>query len=611
MKQKKMKKPFTWKRLENQLRSLIGNPFNVVVFLTLCILFVTIIIPLLIMIQTTFTLMPAEAKRLGVQYGGFTTYYWKYLFTSNMSSVYLWDPLKNSLVVGVLASAVSIPLGALLAWLMVRSDIPFKKTLSLLVIVPYMIPSWCKSIAWLAIFRNERSGSPGIIGSMGIPVPDWLAYGPIAIALVLVLHYYAFTYIMVSGALRSINSEMEEMGAIQGASTLQILKSITFPLILPSVLSAAIMTLSKSVGTYGVAANLGSRIGYFTLSTKMGNALDGGKASFAYIMALVLITLASGTIFGNQIIIGVRKSYAAIAGKGGRKTLMPLGKAKPFISIFLVVFLILAMVVPMIILVLESFLKDPAYGYALDNFTLYNWIGKLQRDESGLYTNYYTYPGIFRNPDFLSALWNTIKLTLITSIITALCGQFLGYISSRGRGKWYGNLTEQLVFVPYLIPSVAFSAMYLAMWGERRWLVPSLYGTFAILVLVSIVKHFPFASRAGTANMLQIGIELEEAADIQGAGFFRRMRSIVIPLAKQGFFSGLMLVFISIAKELDLIILLITPKNRTLPYLAFNFSGNELPQMSDAVTVCMVAFILISYYLANRFAGADVGKSWS
>lgn len=291
--------------------------------------------------------------------------------------------------------------------------------------------------------------------------------------------------------------------------------------------------------------------------------------------------------------------------------MMSLGKAKPFVGVALVVFLAVSFVVPMAILVLESFLKDPAYGYALDNFTLYNWIGKLQRDESGLYTNYMTYPGIFRNPEFMSSLWNTVKLTLIASIITAFSGQFLGYISSRGRGKWYGTLTEQIVFIPYLITSVAFSAIYLAMWGERRWFIPSLYGTFTLIVFVSIVKHFPFASRAGTANMLQIGIELEEAADINGASFFRRMRSIIIPLAKQGFISGLMLVFISIAKELDLIILLMTPSNRTLPYLAFTYSANEMPQMSDAITVCMITFILVSYYIANRFAGADIGKSWS
>ena len=110
--------------------------------------------------------------------------------------------------------------------------------------------------------------------------------------------------------------------------------------------------------------------------------------------------------------------------------------------------------------------------------------------------------------------------------------------------------------------------------------------------------------------MLQIGRELEESATMAGAGFWRRLATIVVPLAKQGFLSGFMLIFISIAKELDLIILLMTPKTQTLSYLSFAYNRNCLPQMADAVAVIMLFFILGTYYLANRFAGADVGKSW-
>ena len=112
---------------------------------------------------------------------------------------------------------VSVPLGSILGWLIVRSDIPCKKLMGMLVVIPYMIPSWCKALSWLAVFRNSRSGALGFLAGMGIPVPDWLAYGPIAIILCMSMHYYAFSYIMVSGALRSINSELEEMGEIQGA----------------------------------------------------------------------------------------------------------------------------------------------------------------------------------------------------------------------------------------------------------------------------------------------------------------------------------------------------------------------------------------------------------
>lgn len=606
----RFKRAFSWTRLKNKFLALTGNPFNVMVFVALVVLFVTVIIPLVMLISSSFTLAPPEARRLHTDPGGFTTYYWIYVFGSNMSSIYLWEPLGNSFVIATGASLISIPLGAILAWLMVRSDLPFKRVLSLCVLVPYMIPSWVKSMAWLAVFRNDRYGVPGLLTAMGMKIPDGLAYGPIAIILVLSLHYYAFTYITVSGALRSINSELEEMGAIQGASSPQILRKITFPLIMPSILSAAIMTFSKALGTYGVAANLGNRINYFTLATRMGQAAARGETSTAFVMTMVMIVLASGTIFANQIFIGTRKSYSSIGGKGGRKTEMRLGKAKIVVAAVLLVFLLVAMVMPMFILLMETFLYNPSLGYRAGNFTLRNWIAPQQTDFVVGTPNWEREPGIFQHPMFFNALWNTVRLTLIASIITALSGQILGYISSRGRGKWYGKLTEQLVFIPYLIPSVAFATMYLAMWAQPRWIIPALHGTFAILVLISVVKHFPFASRAGTANMLQIGRELEEAAEVAGAGFFRKMGKIIVPLAKQGFWSGFMLTFISIAKELDLILILSTPQNRNLSALAFWFNNEVLPQQADAVAVIIMLFVLVSYYLANRFAGADIGKSW-
>ena len=599
------RKPLTKRRLKNLILNVLKNPFNMVVLVSLIILFCLIIIPLLTMISSTFTLAQGELRRVQGHVGDFTLYYWKYILTGKLAGAVLWGPLKNSFICGFFTVLVSVPLGSVLAWLMIRTDIPGKKILGLLVTVPYMIPSWTKALAWLAMFRNSTSGANGFLAGMGIPVPDWLAYGPIAIVLCMSMHYYAFSYIMVSGALRSINSELEEMGEIQGASKAQILRHITLPLILPSVLSATVMTISKSIGTYGVPANLGNRIGYYTLATKMRTFIDQGPQAVGYSMSIVLVLLAALIIFSNQRIVGVRKSYATVSGKGGRATLMPLGKAKKPLMAFLMVFLFLAMVVPFFVLIMETFQITTGAGYGLDNLTLYNWIGK-----SGQIAKYTNYEGIFRDPKFFSAFWNTIRLTLIGSIITAICGQFLGYISSRGRGKWYGDLTEQMVFVPYLMSGIAFSTMYFSMFSRPHFggLMPSLYGTFTLIVLTSVVKHFPFASKSGTANMLSISVELEEAADIAGASFWKRMSSIIVPLAKNGFISGFMLTFISIAKELDLIIIMMTPTTQTMSYLAFTYSQDGYNQMSDAVSVCVLAFILVCYTVANRF-GADLNKS--
>ena len=607
------------RRFKNQVKAVVTNPYNVIVLVAIVLLTYLIVLPLVDMLSTTFQLAQRDLRATGgtmADVGKFTLYYWQRLLASDLSWNLLFKPLLNSLTIGVGVSVCAIALGSILAWLMVRSDLPFKPFFSLAVIIPYMIPSWVKSQAWLSMFKTPRvGGAPGFIAALmmnaGVSTEQIeailspIAYGRLAIIIVLTLHYYAYTYLLVSAALNSINSELEEMGEIQGASKAQILRHITLPLILPSVLSATVMTISKSIGTYGVPANLGNRIGYYTLATKMRNFIDQGPQAVGYAMSIVLVLLAAVIIFSNQRIVGVRKSYATVSGKGGRATLMPLGKAKKPLMAFLMVFLFLAMVVPFFVLIMETFQITTGAGYGLDNLTLYNWIGK-----SGQIAKYTNYEGIFRNPKFFSAFWNTIRLTLIGSIITAICGQFLGYISSRGRGKWYGDLTEQMVFVPYLMSGIAFSTMYFSMFSRPHFggLMPSLYGTFTLIVLTSVVKHFPFASKSGTANMLSISVELEEAADIAGASFWKRMSSIIVPLAKNGFISGFMLTFISIAKELDLVIIMMTPSTQTMSYLAFTYSQEGYNQMSDAVSVCVLVFILVCYTVANRF-GADLNKS--
>ena len=601
------RKPLTKRRLKNLILNVLKNPFNMVVLVSLIILFCLIIIPLLTMISSTFTLAQGELRRVQGHVGDFTLYYWKYILTGTMANAVLWGPLKNSFVCGFFTVLVSVPLGSVLAWLMIRTDIPGKKVLGLLVTVPYMIPSWTKALAWLAMFRNSTSGANGFLAGMGIPIPDWLAYGPIAIVLCMSMHYYAFSYIMVSGALRSINSELEEMGEIQGASKPLILRKITLPLVLPAMLSAVILTFSKAIGTFGTINYLGSPVSFRTLSSELYSNSKSQNTQTAFAMAILMICIASLSVFINQRLIGARKSYATIGGKGGRSTPIGLGGWKPIVTIILFIFFIVGIIMPVIILILEScMLKEGTYS--LSNFTLYYWIGEGDPNiMEGV-------PGIFKNETFMMSLVNSLKLTLVNGVFGTIFGQLLGYITAKGRGKLHGKLVEQLVFIPYLIPSVAFGGIYLSMFSKPQTLfgvtlIPALYGTFALLTLTSVVKHLPFASRAGTSNMLQISGELEEAATIEGAGFFKRFVKIVFPLSKGGFISGFMLIFVSIMKELDLIILIMTPKTSTLPYLAFQYQNQNCPQASNCVAIVMFSIVFLVYALANIFGDADLAKS--
>ena len=609
------------RRFKNQVKAVVTNPYNVIVLVAIVLLTYLIVLPLVDMLSTTFQLAQRDLRATGgtmADVGKFTLYYWQRLLASDLSWNLLFKPLLNSLTIGVGVSVCAIALGSILAWLMVRSDLPFKPFFSLAVIIPYMIPSWVKSQAWLSMFKTPRvGGAPGFIAALmmnaGISterieaILSPIAYGRLAIIIVLTLHYYAYTYLLVSAALNSINSELEEMGEIQGAGKATILRKITFPLVLPAMLSAVILTFSKAIGTFGVINYLGSKVNFVTLSSQLYMNSKSQNTQTAFAMALIMICIASISVFVNQKLIGSRKSYATIGGKGGRSTPIRLGKHKLLITAVLFLFFVFGIIMPIALLILESFMLREG-DYSLSNLTLHYWIG------NPIATVMEGQPGIFKNANFINSLINSLKLTFVNGVFGTIFGQIIGYICAKGRGKLHGKVVEQLVFIPYLIPSIAFGGIFLSMFSAPQQLfgvtlVPSLYGTFALLTITSVVKHLPFASRAGTSNMLQIGGELEEAAEIAGAGFFKRFIRIVFPLSKGGFVSGFMLIFVSIMKELDLIILLMTPKTSTLPYLAFQYQNSNSPQASDCVAIVMFSIVFLVYALANIFGDADLAKS--
>ena len=115
-----------------------------------------------------------------------------------------------------------------------------------------MLPSWIMSFAWLAVFKNERiGGSPGFVQSLfNINLPDWIAYGYLPIVITLSLNYFTLFFLLMSVALSSINSSLEEMADVMGASRFTVLRKITLPLVMPAILSALILTYSKSIGSF-------------------------------------------------------------------------------------------------------------------------------------------------------------------------------------------------------------------------------------------------------------------------------------------------------------------------------------------------------------------------
>ena len=240
-----------------------------------------VITPFLVMIQTTFTWQQSDQRitREFTTEGEFTVFHWLRMFNSQLSQTMVYTPLMNTLIIAVCTSILALTLGTLLAWLVVRTDLPLRKFISSAAIIPYMLPSWAIALAWLVIFRGSKfGGQMGFLQQItGIEPPDWLSFGPIPIIIALVLHYYAFAFLLASGALESLDARLEESGEILGASRWYVLRRITFPLVTPAILSAVLLTFSHAMSEFGTPAFLGSPIRYYTLSTSLYNNINSNR----------------------------------------------------------------------------------------------------------------------------------------------------------------------------------------------------------------------------------------------------------------------------------------------------------------------------------------------
>jgi len=573
--------------------------------LVIAILFITVfsflvIGPLLQIIYTSFTYQSNDLRMVrDARVGEFTGYHYARVFTKKLSKSLFFKPFINSLLVGAGVTVMAMVLGTLLAWVLVRTDVPLKRFFHAVIVIPYMMPSWVLALAWLIIFKNDRiAGEQGMFASLfGIAPPDWFAYGYVPIVICLGLHYYAYSFLLVSGALQTIDSELEEAGALAGLRKSAVLRKITFPIVLPALGSSFVLTFTRGMGTFGTPALLGLPVRFFTIPTRIYASINARNMGDGFVLALVLVVLAAAAIYINTRLVGIRKSFVTMQGKGFRSRANKLGAWKYPITGIILVFLLLVVFLPVIILGWETFMLLPG-DYSFSNMTTHFWTGKSDFDiASGQ-------EGIFRNPGIWGGVWNSVRLGVIAAVINGFLGLLIGYAVVRNRGSALSRILEGVSFAPYVFPSIALGAIYLGMFAHSIGPIPPLYGTFTLLVLIVVVKNMPFSSRSGISSMLQIDKSLEDTARVQGIPWFKRFIKIIFPMSMSGFFSGMILTFITAMRELSLLILLVTPSTRVLTTIIFAYEDQDQVQHADGVTLILLLIIVLATFFVRRFFGA-------
>lgn len=565
-----------------------------------------VVVPLFMMVQETFIVHPLERFQIpGSKVNDFTLAHWYRFFISESAYTFFYRPLVNTLIISFGLSFLALLIGGALAWLVVRTDMPLKETISNWAVVPYILPSWTLALAWISLFKNDRiGGEKGIVSALtGFEPSDWFAYGLFPITVTLALHYFPFAFLLIGGALRNIDAQLEESASLVGAGRLAIIRRITIPLIVPSIMAAFLLSFARGLGTFGTPAFLGGPVREFVLSTSLYGNLIGQRPGLGYLAALVMIVIGMLVLYMDHRMVGARKSFVTVAGKGARLGLIELGRWRWALAGFILFFLFSVIVVPLVALAIDTVMLIPGV-YSWENLTLHYWVGEASYS-IGLGTGE---AGILKNPQILSALKNTFSLAFVVAVVTCLMGILVGYAIVKRRGTFISKCLDQISFLPYLIPSIALGATLLAMFAVPRGPIPSLHGSFLLLVIVCSISALPYAVKAGISAMRQIGGELEEAALMAGAGWWTRMRKIIVPIQKSTYFAGMLLPFISVTRELSLVILLVTPTTQLATTISLLFTDRGWYPYTNGIVFILTVVVVGCTVLSRRVMGTSLAK---
>lgn len=492
--------------------------------------------------------------------------------------------LWNSLTVSLLGTAGATALGVLLAWLVARTDIPFKRFWRSILIVPYLIPPFIGAIAWVYLL-----GPVGFLNKLWIALtgnPLLVIYGPVGIILVMILYSYPIAYLVTLGPFEKTNPALEEAARISGAGTFRTLRDVTLPLIMPNVWAAGLLIFMSLMANFGIPAVLGFPRRYFVLTTKIYTTIlnfdQTDNLQIAAALSMVLVVLA---FIGLQIqrVVLARGRYAVVSGKVSQHQLVELGAIRPLAVGFLGLLVLVTVVAPIVAILLTSLIKAVGLPLAPSSLSLRHYSDLL-----------------FEVPKVRRAFLNSLLLATGSATIVAFLSIVIGYILTRLRLRG-GQLLEALVIIPYAVPgTVVALAMILAFLQPLPLVNFSLYNTIWILLIAYVARFLTFGVRSTSAAFEQIHESLEEAARISGADVVRAIKDVTLPLIKPSVYAGWFLAFMPALTELTLSILLYSVNNETLGVVVFGLHQEGKVGLTAALAFLVTVLVLGLNLLTNR-----------
>jgi iron(III) transport system permease protein len=513
---------------------------------------------------------------------GFTLTRYLEVFTDAAFLKAIW----NTLIISTWVGAISVVIGGLLAWLVTRTDLPWKKPIRALVMASFVTPPFLGAFAW-TLLAGPNAGSlnklyRAITGSEEALFNIFTMSG-----LIFVMALYSFPYVfsMIANVCELISSDLEDAAEILGANKWHIAWTVTLPLAMPALIGGFILAFLQSLSLFGAPAILGLPAGVHTITTQIWALFQYPPRldmAAAFSVPLLLATMA--LIAVQKKILG-RKGYSTVGGKGAQKRLIRLGWGRLPVLLFVLGILSLSVFLPYWILLKAALSQAWAMPLTWDNFTLKNLSFAF-----------------FEYGDTQLAIYNTFKLGLITATVGTLLATMIAYITNRNlfRGARYLSF---FALAPVVIPGIVL-AVGLFIAYTRPPLV--LYGTVWILFVAYLTKEMPIGFSQAESTFKSIHPELEDASRIIGANRLVSLKDVTAPLARSGLIAAWSFIFIGVIRELSASILLFAPKSKVVSVVIFDLK--EEGQVG-VIAVLGILLLLASFAVilgVQWFAGRDV-----
>ena len=498
----------------------------------------------------------------------------------------LQKALWNTLVLAFWVGLASLAVGAPLAWLTARTDIPGKALIRGLVMASFVTPPFLGAFAWVMLagpnagalnklWRSLTGAEDALVNIFSMP----------GLVFVVTIYTFPYVYIMLANTLALIASDLEEAAAILGAGRLSVALTVTLPLVLPALVSGFILAVLQAIALFGSPAILALPAGFHTITTQIWSFFHfPPKTEMAAAFSIPLLLATALLLLVQKKLLG-RRGYAAVGGKGGQRRTIPLGAWRWPAFIGCLAVMACAIFLPYGILAKAAFSRAWAQPLTWDNLTLANFS--------------FTF---FEYSATQAAILNTLELGVMTACVGAALVTLLAYITQR-RLVLGHQVVAFLALAPVVIPGVVLAvALFIAY--TRPPLV--LYGTLWILFVAYLTKEMPVGYAQSDATFRSIPAELEDAGRILGAGRLRILREITAPLAKSGIIAAWCFIFIGVIRELSASIILFTPSTKVMSVVLFDLKEEGQFGAIAVLGLVMLALTFATVTLVQAVLGRDV-----